>query len=256
MLAQILGAGVFTSTPTPAPAPSGTDPLTLSPIAAWDFSRSVLAVNNDGTGGTPSVGAEVYYLADLVGTKHARRIAGAAPIRRTDATLSRDYGEWTNSGAARLQSDAFTQASPFEIFWVVRPRSGTAPAGWKADAYLGSSRDGYSAAALQKTASPSIVGFDGASQSAETDMALGAWHVVNLILDATDSLQVDNQTAVTGNFGSAGISGGYNLGNGPDTDSNRAGDYDWMACYIMPLLSSGNRAGVKTFLGARVGLNL
>jgi hypothetical protein len=236
----------------------GIDPATLA-TQWWDVSRSTIATNSDGSG-TATVGSGFGYIAvqgsapNPNGTGNVNLTddgTRAKPTLRNDATISRNYAEFTAASNNRLVTPTTGLiAQPFTRISLVRVR--TQPA---SDALIYCSRNSYYVMLRIKGGAANGTLAGDAGTGVNFTASLNSWHVIiEEYNGASSSFQADSTTAVTGNPGAADMgSAGLAINVGKDLDLSYPGDFDWMACYYFTgILSTPNKDGIRTYLTDRI----
>lgn len=238
-----------------AAAPSGIDPIALFQDG-WDANRSTLAVNGDGTGGAVAVNGEVGRVSDLIAARHMTKTDGifnVGPLLKTDATRGRNYLEGANAATRRLvtTSGDINLSQPFTMALVFRIRTNTD--GWSILCAAGASQ--YQG--MFNTKGGTTVELYSGTALQKSGVSSNAWHVAILEYNgASSGIEIDG-SATTGAGGALTIPGNLSMFAGPNNPAGTHADVDIMELWVMPgLLSAGNKAGVRTFLGNHAGLSL
>ena len=241
--------------PSPTPAPSGIDPITLAQDG-WDANRSAMTVNGDGTGGAVALNGEVGRVADLIATRHLTKtdsIFNVGPLLKNDATLNRNYllGESANTRRLITTSGDLGLTQPYTellVFKIITNTDGkTIICSAGASQFYGMFNlkgtnvvEIYSGAALQKSG-----------------ITAGAWHVAILERNGASSVIEIDGSATSGAAGSTALAANVSLFAACNNPATTHADVAIMEYWVVSgLLSAGNKAGVRTFLGNHAGLSL
>lgn len=105
-----------------------------------------------------------------------------------------------------LKTNAFTLNQPTTVYFVGNPVSWT-----NGDVIFGS-QSGTTAYVRQDTSTPQIEAYAGTASTNDSNFAVGSYAVLSVVFNGANSvLQINNNSAVTGDFG-AGVLGGLTLG--------------------------------------------
>lgn len=108
--------------------------------------------------------------------------------------------------AQYLQTATFTLAQPMTWWVVVKQIS------WTLNAYMFANAGGAGPATFHQAGSSPDVSIHAGNDLINTGLPLSTYGIVSMILNSTSSIQVGNQSPVTGSAGVAGIANGVGMG--------------------------------------------